>query len=207
MTPQSFPSDSIGPEMTLDAFRLPPHVGDRLATLFGCAEPITDGSEWVDAMRSALTAQRDDAPTEADLCHAADGAHTIEIEGERESFVCVLDPLVLPFLCGAPGRIESTTPSGDDRVTVQIDADGAAATPETAVVSLGISHHVDEATTPTLTTVYRQVCGYIHVFPTPAAYERWAGEVEAATTSVPVETGVAVARELATTLFDSNRSQ
>lgn len=199
---QSFSEASIGPRIDLQEFRLPPHVGRRLATLFDHDEPITSGDEWVTAMRQALEANRGRAPTEADLCHAEDGAHTVDIGGERQSFVCVLDPLIVSFLRGEPGRVESETPEDDGGVTVDITADGAVADPADAVVSLGVSHHVgDEPPTPE--TVYRQVCGYIHVFGSAEEYERWADGVDAATTSVTVDTGVAVARELATALFEN----
>jgi len=202
MTSQSFTDRGIGPVLELTEFRLPPHVGARLATLFGSEEPITSGSEWVREMRAAFTRQDGDPPTEDALCHADDGAHSVTIDGERDAFVCVLDPLIVPFLRDEPGRVESTTPEDGRTVTIDIDENGATATPESAVVSLGISRHV-EADTATPETVYRQVCGYIHIFTTPVEYERWADGVEAATTSVSVETGVGLARELATALFDA----
>jgi len=45
------------------------------------------------------------------------------------------------------------------------------------------------------------VCPYIHVFEDETEYETWAAATEAATTSVPVETGVALAGGLAEQLF------
>lgn len=203
MTPQIFTDGRFGPQIDLDDFRLPPHVGARLAALFGHETPITSGAEWVDEMRSTLETQQGRTPTEADLCHAEDGAHSVETGDDRLSFVCVLDPLIVPFLRDEPARIESVTPQDEERVVIDIDTDGMTVSPDSAVVSLGVSDHVDEETTPSLETVYRQVCGYIHVFATVDEYERWADDVDAATTSLPAETGVAVARELATALFDA----
>ncbi|PSP93234.1 hypothetical protein BRC91_10480 [Halobacteriales archaeon QS_4_62_28] len=202
MTSQSFTDRRIGPELDLEGFRLPPHVGARLATLFGRDTPITTGSEWVQAMRTVFTEEFDRFPSEDALCRAEDGAHSVTIDGDRDTFVCVLDPLIVPFLRDEPGRIESTTPEDGATVTIDIDDGGTTATPESAVISLGLTHHV-EADSATPETVYRQVCGYIHVFAAPAEYERWADNVEAATTSVPVETGIGLARELAAVLFDA----
>ena len=45
------------------------------------------------------------------------------------------------------------------------------------------------------------MCPYIHVFEDETEYETWAAATEAATTSVPVETGVALAGGLAEQLF------
>lgn len=193
---------TIGPEMRLADLRLPPHVGARLSTLFGRSEPIIEGDEWVGAMHAAIETECERAPTEADLCHASDGNHAVVIDGKRESFVCVLDPLIVPFLRAEPGRIESTTPEDGRAVTIEVTSEGVTVTPEETVVSLGVSHHVAADEQPTPETVYRQVCGYVHAFASPAEYERWATGVDAATTTVSAETGVAVARELSTALFE-----
>jgi hypothetical protein len=193
---------SIGPPLSLDEFALPPHVGTHLAALFDRETPITTGAEWVETMRTTFEQQGGQAPTEADLCHVEDGRHTVEIDGERRSFVCVLDPMIVPFLREEPARIESTTPGTDATVSVSVDATGVTTSPTEAVISLGVARDL-ETTTPSPETVYGQVCEYVHAFPSPGAYERWADEVDAATTSVPAETGIAVARELATALFET----
>lgn len=66
-----------------------------------------------------------------------------------------------------------------------------------AVVSLGVADEVDCQSCAELEPTYEQVCPYIHVFED----EAWADTTAAATTHVPVETGVALAGALARNLF------
>jgi len=68
---------------------------------------------------------------------------------------------------------------------------------EDAVVSLGVSRDAGGDGPPRQEDIYTETCPYIHVFASVDEYERWAGKTDAATTSLPVETGVAIARELA----------
>jgi len=152
--------------------------------------------------RRASERTQDDLPTEADLCYVDDGDHSVDIDGETASFVCVLDPLAVPFLRDEPGIIRSKTPEDGDSITIDVESDGVTADAEDAVVSLGVSRDAGGDGPPRQEDIYTETCPYIHVFASVDEYERWAGKTDAATTSLPVETGVAIARELARELFD-----
>ncbi|QIO22351.1 organomercurial lyase [Haloarcula sp. JP-L23] len=195
-------TDDLGLELDLDDFALPPAVAANLGTLFGSDPPET-AAEWVAEMRAVKRALDGRNPTADDLCTTDDGRHAFVGADHRQEYVCVLDPLVVPFLRDEPGTIRSTTPERGETVEIGIAPDGIARSHADAVVSLGVSDHVDPDTDPTLERIYRQVCGYVHVFADEQEYEAWADDVDAATTSVPVSTGVALAGALATTLFET----
>lgn len=203
MASETIEADSIGPQLSLDEIRLPPAVGERLATLYGVDDRMETAADWIAVTGSALSDVHGREPTVADLCTSPDGAHRF-VGDESESYVCVLDPLAYPFLVDETGTVRSETPVREDEVVFEIDADGVTVTPADAVVSVGVSDHVDAVDEVTFETVYRQVCGYIHAFADETEYEEWARDVEAATTPLPAEEGVAVAREIAATLFDAN---
>ena len=203
MSSPTFDGDGIGPELNLAAERIPPHVGERLAAMYGRDGRFETYAAWVSAIRTASDRTRDDPPTTDDLCHVEDGDHTVEIAGESHSFVCVLDPLALPFLRQTPGTVRSVTPEDGESITVDVTADGATVDTDGAVVSLGVSRESDVEGTPTTEDVYAETCPYIHAFASVDEYERWADGVDASTTSVPAETGVAIARELARELFEA----
>jgi hypothetical protein len=186
--------DGIGPRLTLDEVAIPPHVGEPLAAFYDREGRIETVREWADAAEAAIRTERDRAPAEADMCVAADGPHAVEFADETISYVCVLDPLIAVFLHARPGTVRSETPEDGAEVAVEIDADGATATPADAVVSVGVGRDGPEDE-PTLEGAYGQLCAYTHVFASVDEYERWAAGVDAATTSYPVETGVALARE------------
>jgi hypothetical protein len=210
----------IGPELSLDDVALPPAVGERFGRLYGVDDRLRTAADWIRVTRERLRSQGQ-RPTTEDLCTSADGAHTFVAEsgrdggatdddatddhavGDSQSYVCVLDPLAYPFLVDEPGTVRSETPVRGNEVVFAVGREGVAVTPEDAVVSIGASDHVDVVGDVTVETVYRQVCGYIHAFEDEAEYEQWAGDVEAATTSLPAEEGVAVARKIALTLFDA----
>jgi len=202
MSTESFDGDSIGPRLDLANLTIPAHVGKYLATLHGDDGRIDTGAEWVEAIRAANERTQDDLPTEADLCYVDDGDHSVDIDGETASFVCVLDPLAVPFLRDEPGIIRSKTPEDGDSITIDVESDGVTADAEDAVVSLGVSRDAGGDGPPRQEDIYTETCPYIHVFASVDEYERWAGKTDAATTSLPVETGVAMARELARELFD-----
>lgn len=186
----------IGPDLDLADVPIPPHVGDRLAAFYGRGERIADAREWADAADEAIRAEKGRGGTEADMCTAADGPHSVEFAEESRSYVCVLDPLIAVFLRGKPGTVRSETPEDGAAVAIDVDGSGATASPEDAVVSFGVGHDAPEDD-PTLEAAYGQVCAYTHVFASAAEYERWAAGVEASTTSYSVETGLALSRELA----------
>jgi hypothetical protein len=82
-------------------------------------------------------------------------------------------------------------------VAVEIGSDGVDTSHPDAVVSIGVSDHVDSVGPVTPEVVYRQVCWSVHVF----ADESWAAGVGAGTTSVELERGIGVTRGLADAVF------
>lgn len=204
MADKTVASDSIGPQLALDDVELPSAVGDRLATAYGVDGTIEHGAEWVDAMQGSLADDVGRSPTPDDLCTSPDGRHSFTSDDgtESQSYVCVLDPLIYPFLTDTPGTVRSETPEDGTTVEISVGTDGVAVSHADAVVSLGAADAIDTDAPVTFERVYQQVCGYIHVFADRAEYEQWAGDVDGETTAVPVSEGVAVARELAGELFD-----
>lgn len=183
----------IGPELNLEDVRLPPHVGGRLAAFYGRERRLETAQEWADAVDDAIRAEQGRPATEADMCTAADGAHTVAFPDATQSFVCVLDPLMTVFLRNEPGTVRSTTPADGATVEIDITADGVAVDPAEAVFSLGVGQTDGD---PTLNAAYGQLCAYTHAFASPDEYERWAASVDAATTSLTPALGVGLVREL-----------
>ncbi|WP_167837483.1 organomercurial lyase [Halosimplex halophilum] len=182
---------------------LPADVGEAFGRLYGTDPPATVG-EWTETMRAVVEAERGRAPTVDDLCATADGDHAFVGEETEQAYICVLDPLVYPFLTGEAGTVRSTTPVRGTEVAFEIGEDGVAVSHDDAVVSIGVSTDPDRVDDAPVETVYREVCGYIQTFEDRAEYERWTEGVDAATTAVPAAVGVAVARALAGTLFDAD---
>lgn len=205
MSTTPFDGDSIGPELDLADIALPPHVGARLAAVCGTDGRVETGADWVDAIQATVDPDVSGPVTEADLCHAADGAHTVQIGDESVSFVCVIDPLMVPFIRQTTGTVTSQPPVGDERVEIEIGSAEATATPATAVISVGVTRD-SGSTPPSPAQLYEAVCPYVHAFPSIEAYEEWAGTVDAATTSLSLPTGVAFARELAHVLVDDGET-
>jgi hypothetical protein len=207
--------DSIGPGLSLATLDLPATVGERFSELYGTDDPPADGAEWVAQMRTTIADARGRQPTVEDLCTTPDGDHAFvpadeagdsaatAAGGAEETYLCVLDPLAYSFLTGETGTVRSTTPVRGETVTFDIGADDLAVSHDEAVVSLGVSDHLDgvDVDSAPVETVYRQVCGYIQTFADRAEYEQWAAEADAVTMALSAEEGVAVARELARTLF------
>lgn len=201
MSHQSRDIGGIESNQSLETVELPADVAEQMATLYG-----TDGAPrtvraWVDEVRAATEDALGRPPTVDDLCATDDGAHAFVGDDERQEYVCVLDPLAYAFLTGTPGTVRSTTPVRGADLAIEVGRE-AVTVPSGAVASIGVSDAVEGGATPTLGRVYRQACEYIHLFANAAEYEAWAADVDAATTSVPAETGVAIARELSAALFD-----
>ena len=206
MSSETIDTHSIGPQLSLDEVAIPGAVGERMARLYGVDERPRTAADWMAVSEAELAESHGRRPTVADLCTSDDGAHTFTgagASGESQSYVCVLDPLAYPFLVDEPGTVRSETPLRETAVTFEIGRESLEVTPESAVVSLGVSDHVDAVETVAFETVYRQVCGYIHAFEDEDEYEEWAADAEAATTALPAEEGVALAREIALVLFDA----
>ncbi|WP_436907006.1 organomercurial lyase [Halosimplex marinum] len=184
---------------------LPADVGEAFGRLYGSDPPATVG-EWVETTRAAIEDERGRAPTVDDLCATDDGDHAFVGEETEETYICVLDPLVYPYLTGEAGTVRSTTPVRGAEVTFDVGDDGVAVSHDDAVVSIGVSVDPDRIDEAPVETVYREVCGYIQTFEDRAEYERWAEGADAATTAVPAAVGVAIVWELTQTLFDGGTS-
>lgn len=194
----------IGPTIDLADVALPEAVGRRLGTLYGTDEPIRDAEAWVVANRD-LAREHQGRPTAVeDLCTTTDGAHVFEARDDefRQAYVCVLDPLIYPVVTDTPGTVRSVTPVREETITMEVDADGVTVSQSDAVVSLGVSESVAEGESASLEVLYREVCAYVHVFDDADEYDAWAADVDAATTSLPVDRGVGLATALAAALFE-----
>lgn len=207
MRSETTETDRIGPELSLDDVAVPRPIGERLRSLYGAESTPETAAGWIEIVRDAVEDVEGRQPTVDDLCTATDGVHTFESDDHQQSYVCVLDPIAYAFLTGTTGTVRSVTPVREAEVTVAIRGDGVDVSHDDAVVSLGVSGYVDDVDEPSLETTYRQVCGYIQTFADEAEYETWAADVEAATTPLSAETGVAVGRELATALFGRDETE
>jgi len=200
MADRDIDPNEFGLELTLEEFRLPDDIAAGLGDLYGGAPPDT-AAAWVAMLRDRKQDADGEPPSVADLCTTDDGPHAFVGDESGQSYVCVLDPLVVPFLTDAPGTVRSTTPERGATVEITVGPGGVDYSHPDAVVSLGVADEVDCASCTAIDETYEQVCPYIHVFEDEAEYETWAGTTDAATTSVPVETGVALAGALAENLF------
>jgi hypothetical protein len=195
--------DGIGENRSGEDVSLPADVGEAFGRLYGSDPPATVG-EWVETMRAVIGDERGRAPTVDDLCATDDGDHVFVGEETEETYICVLDPLVYPYLTGEAGTVRSTTPVRAAEVTFEVGDDGVAVSHDDAVVSIGVSADPDRIDEAPVETVYREVCGYIQTFEDRAEYERWDEGVDAATTAVPAAVGVEIVCDLAETLFDAD---
>ncbi|WP_459194459.1 organomercurial lyase [Halosimplex sp. J119] len=197
-------SNGTEPKTTLADVSLPPEVGDGFARLYGSDDRPETAAEWVADMREAIERAHGRSPTVDDLCTVDDGDHAFVGEDRSQRYICVLDPLVYPFLTGETGTVVSTTPVRGTEITFETEGDRATVSHDDALVSIGVSDDVERTDDIAIEDVYREVCGYIQTFADSEEYETWAAEADAATTAIPAEEGVAVARGLADALFDAD---
>ncbi|WP_415378676.1 organomercurial lyase [Halosimplex sp. TS25] len=193
-----------GTQLSLADVELPPAVGDGFARLYGSDDRPETAAEWVADVRATIERTRDRSPSVDDLCTVDDGDHAFVGPDGEQTYICVLDPLVYPFLTGESGTVRSTTPVRGTEVTFEMDPDEPTVSHGDALVSIGVSDDVDDHDEMSVEAVYQEVCGYIQTFEDGEEYEAWADEVEASTTAVPADEGVAIARGLADALFDAN---
>lgn len=193
----------VGPTVELSAIEFPADIGEGFQTLYGTDEPIPDAEAWIAATREGVEVVRGRAPTTDDLCASADGDHAFEPAdgGESQRYVCVIDPIAYPFIVDEPGTVRSTTQVREETITIDVTEDGVDVSHPDAVVSIGVADGVESVEDVTPEVVYRQVCGFIHVFADEAEYETWAAEADGATTSVPVERGIGLGKAIADALF------
>jgi len=113
-------------------------------------------------------------------------------------FRCFFDAVALARLVGDPVAIRTESPTGD-RIDVRATRDGIDATPESAVLSFGISADVDaplDGSTPVPAAAYEAICPSVKAFPDRSAYERWAAAVDAPTVGLPLAAGGPIVRAL-----------
>jgi len=201
MAETTLDASSIG-QVSLDDVSLPPAVGEQLAMAYGADGTIENGAEWVTTMKASLAESVGRTPTAEDLCSSPDGRHTFEGKSGSQSYVCVLDPIIYPFLTDTPGTIRSETPVRGETVEIEVEPGGVSVSHDEAVISLGAADTIDPDDPVTFERIYQQVCGYVHVFADRAEYETWAGDADAATTAVSVDEGIGVSASLTTVLFD-----
>ncbi|MFB6140235.1 MAG: organomercurial lyase [Halosimplex sp.] len=195
-------SDGIETGESAAELSLSPAVGERFARLYGADERPETVGDWAASMREAIERERGRPPAVEDLCTDEAGDHAFVGDDGVQTYVCVLDPLVYPFLTGETGTVRSTTPVRGTEVAFEVGADGVAVSHGGAVVSIGVSEDVDAMADTPLETVYREVCEYVQTFEDRAEYEAWAESVPAVTMGVPAETGLGIVRELADVLFE-----
>jgi hypothetical protein len=113
-------------------------------------------------------------------------------------FRCFFDAVALAHLVGDLVAIRTESPTGD-RIDVRATRDGIGASPESAVLSFGISADVDaplDGSTPVPAAAYEAICPYVKAFPDRSAYERWAADVDAPTVGLPLAAGGPIVRAL-----------
>lgn len=164
---------------------LPEDVQTALGRLFG-GEVIETMGEWAAEIRDATGG---DAIRVEDLCHASEPTgHYGETVDETYHFQCFYDAVVLAALVDEPVDVHTESPRGET-VEASVDQDGSVTTtPPDAVVSFGVSEHVEPPADGQVShaDVYAAVCPYVRAFPDRAAYREWATDVSAATIATPV---------------------
>lgn len=175
---------------------LPPDVGAAVASAYGTEERPATFGDWLDGMAAAYAATDVDSEPE-DMCAVEESRHVVERGGETTAYVCVLDPLAIPFIEGRSAHVRSDPPVGEGTIEFRIGPDDVTVDPAEAVVSFGVDAPPPDAPLSVEET-YDRLCPYGHAFPEEAAYERWDGDVEGiVTTVIDAETAVGVAAGIA----------
>lgn len=172
---------------------LPDAVGRELGHIYGTGRVETYGN-WIETM----TAVMDRELTVDDMCHVDDARHEVTVSGETDEYICVVDPLAVPFIQDEPAVVRSDVPGSDETVTAWIEGDGTLTVdPETAVVSFGAASAAGVDVEDPVERGYVALCAYGHAFPDRASYNRWAEETAAVTTSLPYADAMAFAAAVA----------
>lgn len=182
--------------------RIPTHVGEALAATYRLdAAPETYGA-WIDEVAETFREEMGELSGDV-LCCTDDTRHRAELaNGETETFACVLDALIYPFVAPSPGEVTSESPTDGAEVTVDISLDDVSVDPSDAVISLGAPADApaegDDG--DVAEESYYAVCPLINAFPSQDAYDEWAEEQSAPTTSLSIETGIGLAIAVADVL-------
>lgn len=185
---------------TLDQ-RLPADLRTALGRFVG-VDSVDTLAEWAEQIRQQTGGGAIDVNQ---LCHTdEDTVHWGEVGGRRYHFQCFYDAVILAAIETEPVDIHTTSPNG---VTIEAHAVGSeelSVTPDTAVVSLGISLDAHELSggNPTLQDGYTAICPYVQAFADREAYATWAETVPAATVATPLSGATAFARALTAVVED-----
>ncbi|GAA0675786.1 organomercurial lyase [Natronoarchaeum mannanilyticum] len=184
---------------------IPDDVGAAMEGAYDLDAPPATIAEWLDGVLAAYRAAGETV-TADDMCAVDDARHEVELDGgaavpgtdaAAAEYICVLDPLAVPFIDGTAGTVRSESPVSDATIEFRVSPSEISVDPETAVVSLGIDAEDDDtgsASELTFEDTYELLCPYGHAFRDEAAYERWDAERDGiATMSLDAETAVGVA--------------
>lgn len=208
---------------------IPDGVGAAMERVYDLDAPPATTGEWIDGVQATDRAAGDTV-TADDMCAVDDARHEVDLDAGvtvpgtdavTASYICVLDPLAVPFLAGTAGTILSESPVSDATIEFRVGPDEVSVDPATAVVSLGVvapesgagtddadstaADAEDAAATDaaddsesdaglTVEDTYEMLCPYGHAFRDEDAYERWDAERDGiATMSLDAETAVGVA--------------
>jgi len=177
------------------AAELPDDLREALGRLLG-EGPVDSIGEWVEQIRRRTGGGTIDID---DLCHAdGETPHRGTLDGETYHFLCFYDAVVLAALSDDTVDIRTESPDGKIIEARATGTEVSSVSPREAVFSFGVDASVVPPAdgTPTHTDVYAAVCPYVRAFPGWAAYERWAGSVDAATVAMPLQDGTGLATAL-----------
>lgn len=165
---------------------LPDALAERLQQVYALAGPPPTLGELAAARLRIRTVMPD---AERLLCDAST-RHQVCTGGTTRYTHCAMDALLLALLTGRPVTVRSRSPLGQD-VTLEVTPETVTANVPEAVVSFGLAR-TDRG------DVRQSVCPYLNVFPSRAAYERWAAATpEAVTIPLSLAQAFALARALA----------
>lgn len=175
-------SDRWLPDSAVLETPLPSDVQTALGRLLG-EESIETLAAWVAAVRRR-TGSGSIAVDE--LCHADEQTpHWGEIDGKRYYFRCFYDAVLLSALAERPVAIRTESPDGTEIEARAVGTAELTVVPDAAAFSFGVDETVAPSDgEPSTADVYAAVCPYVRAFPEPAAYERWAVSVPAATAAM-----------------------
>lgn len=120
------------------------------------------------------------------------------VDGEKHHFACFYDAVILAAVVDRSLEIRTKSPEG---AVIEARATGTTdltVTPQEAVFSFGIDRRIEPPgfEGPSLEDGHAAICPYVKAFPDPAAYERWATTVPAATVAMPLAGATELAAEL-----------
>lgn len=175
---------------------LPPELQSALGRFLG-TESVETLGEWASEVR---TRTGGGSITVDDLCLTdEETGHWGTVGDERYHFACFYDAVILAALSDRPVDIRTKSPDGTVIEARAVGTEELTVRPSEAVFSFGIDDTVAspaDGEDSSLERGYAAICPYVNAFPTPAAYEKWARSVPAATVAMPLEGATDLAAEL-----------